>query len=336
MNVKEWISSVIDMKEKLPMPILSFPSANLMGVTVKELTSNSDLQAKGMKLIADRHKTLASVSMMDLSVEAEAFGAKIHFAEDEVPTVVGALIQSPKDAEALIVPSVKAARCGIYLDAIKKARSLITDRPLLAGVIGPFSLAGRLMDVTEVMINCYTDPDMVHAVLDKCAEFLVNFIKEYRKNGADGVVIAEPLTGMLSPTLAEEFSQPYVRRIIEAVQDDEFCVVYHNCGDNVMLMADSFKKLGAMAYHYGNSIKLSEMITKMPSEVLVMGNVDPAGVIKNGSVESVRSATLGVMNECREYPNFIISSGCDIPHESSWKNIDAFFSAVSEFYANEK
>ena len=98
MNVKEWISSVIDMKEKSPMPILSFPSAMLMGVTVKELTSNSELQAKGMKLIADRHKTLASVSMMDLSVEAEAFGAKIHFAEDEVPTVVGALIQSPKDA----------------------------------------------------------------------------------------------------------------------------------------------------------------------------------------------------------------------------------------------
>ena len=34
-------------------------------------------------------------------------------------------------------------RTGIYLDAIAEAKKLITDRPVFAGVIGPFSLAGR-------------------------------------------------------------------------------------------------------------------------------------------------------------------------------------------------
>ena len=48
--------------------------------------------------------------------------------------------------------------------------------------------------------------------------------------------------------------------------------------------------------------------------------------------ESVRQATLDIMGECCGYPNFIISSGCDIPPLSSWDNIDAFFTAVKEYY----
>ena len=38
------------------------------------------------------------------------------------------------------------------------------------------------------------------------------------------------------------------------------------------------------------------------------------------------------MEKCCKYPNFVISSGCDIPPLSSWDNIDAFFAAVKEFY----
>ena len=38
------------------------------------------------------------------------------------------------------------------------------------------------------------------------------------------------------------------------------------------------------------------------------------------------------MNACCKYPNFVISSGCDIPPASKWENIDAFFKAVDEFY----
>ena len=64
-----------------------------------------------------------------------------------------------------------------------------------------------------------------------------------------------------------------------------------------------------------------------------MGNVDPAGQICNGTPEGVREATLHVMETCSHAPNFCISSGCDIPPQSPWVNIDAFFAAVEEFNA---
>jgi uroporphyrinogen decarboxylase len=63
-----------------------------------------------------------------------------------------------------------------------------------------------------------------------------------------------------------------------------------------------------------------------------MGNVDPAGVLRNGNPEKVRQETLAIMEVCCRYPNFLISSGCDIPPATPWENLDAFFAAVAEFY----
>lgn len=335
-DIMQWLAGLNTTGPKKTMPILSFPSVQLMDITVKELISSSEMQARGMKLIADRTDSAASVSLMDLSVEAECFGAKIVTSDDEVPTVVGAVVSSAEDAEKLQVPPMFSGRTGIYVDAIKKAVQLITDRPVFAGVIGPFSLAGRLVNVTEAMIYCYEDPDMLKTVLDKCTAFLTDYILEYKKVGAHGVVIAEPLAGLLSPALAEEFSEPYVRRIVEKVQDENFIVIYHNCGNGTIQMIDSILRTGCSAYHFGNAIDMREMMKHIPENVIAMGNIDPAGEFRNGTPASIKKATKDLMRDCCKYPNFAISSGCDIPPMSKWENIDAYFEAVSEFYAENK
>ena len=178
-DMKQWMKDVVDAPVKRAVPVLSFPAIQLMGITVRELISSSDAQAKGMKMVADRVPTGASVSLMDLSVEAECFGSQIRFSDDEVPTVVGSVVSSLEEVEALSVPAVGAGRTGIYIEAIQKAVDLIQDRPVFAGVIGPFSLAGRLMDVTEAMIYCYEEPEMVAALLDKVTDFLIAYCKPY-------------------------------------------------------------------------------------------------------------------------------------------------------------
>ena len=330
--MRNWLENLKTMPIKKPCPILSFPCVSLLNVTVGQLTRDSALQAKGMKTIADNYDTLASVSMMDLSVEAEAFGSQVHFSDDEVPTVLGTIVETEEDAKNLVIPSITAGRCAQYVDAIRQAKQLITDRPVFAGVIGPFSLAGRLIGVSEIMVNCYDEPDMVHLTLEKTTQFLIDYINEYKKAGANGVVMAEPLTGMMSPALAEEFSEIYVKKIVDAVQDDYFIVVYHNCGDNVLAMIDSILRTKAAAYHFGNAVAMSEMLMKIPRDTVVMGNLDPAGQIRNGTPETVRKATLEIMTNCCAYANFVISSGCDIPPASPWANIDAFMNAVNEFY----
>ena len=341
MNMDQWTQETLNAKEKKALPILSFPSIQLLGITVRDLISDSDVQARGMKAVADRTpKAGASVSLMDLSVEAECFGTTIRVSDDEVPTVIKPVLPLDVDederlelAKALPVPEIGAGRTQIYIDAIEKAMKLITDRPVFSGVIGPFSLAGRLMDVTSAMIYCYDEPDMVHVVLEKATEFITKYIKAYKAVGANGVVIAEPLAGLLSPTLAQEFSGDYCKQIVDAVRDENFAVIYHNCGNTANITLDSIFSCGANAYHFGNAVDMAEIMEKAPADVLCLGNISPAEQFRGGTPESVRAKTLEVMGQCCGHPNFVISSGCDIPPLSSWDNIDAFFAAVDEFYA---
>lgn len=331
--MRQWLEEQITAKVKKPIPVLSFPCIQLMGITVQDLISNSDTQSKGMKMIADKCDCAASVSLMDLSLEAECFGSEIKVSDDEVPTVTGSIVTDLESAELLKVPEIGAGRTSVYLEAAEKAAALITDRPIFGGVIGPFSLAGRLVGVSEAMICCYEDPEMMHIVLEKATNFLIEYVKAYKKTGVNGIIMAEPVTGMLSPDLAREFSTPYVKKITDAVKDENFILIYHNCGNATIQMIDSILATGADAFHFGDAIDIAEMLKHIPQNTIVMGNISPAEQFRGGTPESIRTAALDLLSKCSKYPNFIISSGCDIPPLSSWDNINSFFSAVKEYYS---
>ena len=328
MNVAKLLWDAAGKSPKGALPVLSFPAVQKMGITVRELVESSEQQARAMKIVADEVPALASVSLMDLSVEAQAFGATVRFSDHEVPTIIGQLVSDADAAEALAVPRVGDGRTGVCVEAIRLAKQQITDRPVLAGVIGPYSLAGRLCDVTEIMFLCYDEPDMVHTVLRKATDFLIQYCLAFREAGADGVVMAEPLAGLLSPDLSEEFSIPYVRQIIEAVQTDSFAVIYHNCGNAVIQMLDQIFSLNAAAYHFGNAVSMRAVMDAAPKSALCMGNIDPAAQFAEGTPESIAQATRELMQVCGGEPNFLPSSGCDIPPHASWENIHAFFHAL--------
>ena len=328
MNTKRWLQGAPALHRA--MPVLSYPGARLIGRNVDSLVRSGALQTDCMQAVAERWDTLASVSLMDLSAEAQAFGSPVRFSPDEVPTVTAAIIGEGDDPEALVVPEVGAARTGEYIAAIAGAKQRI-QKPIFAGTIGPFSLAGRLLSFSEIMVLCYEEPELVHGVLAKAAAFLIKYNKALRDAGADGLLMAEPAAGLLSPAMNAEFSVPYVRQIIQAVQTEECAVIYHNCGNTIPLV-EGILGTGASALHFGNAIDLSEMLKLVPAHIPVFGNVDPAGVLRNGTPETVRAETLRVLEKCAKHENFILSSGCDIPPQAPLENIDAFFNAAEEFY----
>ena len=91
-NMKQWLADLKSAPIKKALPILSFPCVSKLNIPVSELISDSAKQAEGMKLVADATNSAASVSLMDLSVEAECFGATVVVSDEEVPTVKGRLI----------------------------------------------------------------------------------------------------------------------------------------------------------------------------------------------------------------------------------------------------
>ena len=227
-----------------------------------------------------------------------------------------------------ICASVAAARMGTKV-------ALINDRPIIAGCIGPFSLAGRLLNVNDIMVDCYDEPEKVHTVLEKATEFILNYIQALKDAGAHAVMMAEPLAGLLSPALMSEFSSSYVRRIVNAVQDKHFIVIYHNCGSAINNLVEPMLETGCIAYHFGESADMKQMLEKIPRNYLVMGNISPSSVFNNSNKRSMRLATTRLLDLCRDYPNFVASSGCDIPPYTDFEDIDTFFETVQAFYYRE-
>lgn len=327
-NIKDFLWAAAKSRPKPGLPILSFPAAGKLGVTVEALVQDPELQARAMEYVALNTPSPVAMSPMDLSVEAEAFGAKVCFAAENIPAISGRLVSGEEEARNLSVPRPGAGRTGIYIEGVRRAVERLGSKPLLAGMIGPFSLAGRLMDVTEIMYSCYDEPETVHIVLEKAAAFLIEYGKAMRKAGAAGILMAEPLTGVLNPAMAREFSIPYVKRIIQALQDDSFGIIYHNCGGSVTSMLKDIFSQGAIAYHFGNAVNMKEILENAPQDVLCMGNIDPAAQFAGGSPSSMRNAVEELMACCGSYGNFLPSSGCDIPAHTRWENINAFFQAL--------
>ena len=122
----------------------------------------------------------------------------------------------------------------------------------------------------------------------------------------------------------------YVKQIVEKVQDDNFMVVLHNCG-NTGHCTEAMLEVGAMGYHFGNDAYMVEVLKQCPTNVLIMGNLNPVGDFTFQSPKGVRIVTKNLLEETKEYKNFVISTGCDTPPNVPLENIEAFYDEVKKY-----
>ena len=338
--MKQWVADIIRQREVAAIPIITHPGIEQNGHTVRQAVSDGNIHYEAVMTLAKQYPSAAACTIMDLTTEAEAFGAEIAFSDEAVPAVASRLLPDVQSIYDLQVPSLSAGRIPQYLKAnLLAARALQAPSlrrglgevsPLFAGCIGPFSLAGRLYDMSDIMVLIYENPDAAHTLLNKCTQFIMKYCEALKLTGANGVLIAEPAAGLLSNDDCLAFSSQYVKRIVDHIQDDTFIIILHNCG-NQGHCTRAMVATGAAAYHFGNKCQMEQVIKDVPPTALAMGNLDPVSLFKDGTPEQMREATLDLLNKMRPYPNFVLSSGCDTPPHTPKANIDAFFEALNDW-----
>lgn len=329
-NIDAWIEWVIANPQRISIPIMTHPGIEVIGATVKQAVTDGKIHYEAIKAISEMYDIGATTVIMDLTVEAEAFGAEVRIPENEIPAVIGRLLETEEDIDNLKIPDLTCARVPQYLLANKLVAENIKDKPALSGCVGPFSLAGRLYDMSEMMMLCYSEPEAAEKLLQKCTDFILTYCAELKKMGVDGVVIAEPAAGLLSNEGCHDFSSVYVKQIIDKLQDENFAIILHNCG-NTGHCTQAMVAVGAKGYHFGNRAEMSQVIKECPSDILVMGNLDPVSIFKQSSSVQVKEKTLNLLTEMKAYPNFVLSSGCDVPPHVLKENIDAFFESLNTY-----
>ena len=329
-NMKAWKTQLMNQEQRSAMPIMTHPGISMIRKKVIDAVTDGEVHYQAIKALADHYPAAAATMIMDLTVEAEAFGCRINFTEEEVPTVAERLVSDHESVKKLEVPGTDRGRIKEYLKAARLAAENISQKPVFGGCIGPFSLAGRLYDMTEIMTAIFMEPDTIHELLEKCTSFLIAYSKELRKKGMNGLIMAEPAAGLLDESLCDIFSSAYIRRIVESVQDDHFLFILHNCG-NTGQVTRSMIRTRAQGLHFGNRIDMVRSLREVPAGILVFGNLDPVGAFKMATPDEMSRMTCELLETTGDFKNFVISSGCDTPPGVTPENIRAFYSALRKY-----
>lgn len=329
-EISSWENDIMAGTSRKAIPLMSHAGVELIGRTVNQAVKDGLVHFKALRAIEENYSPDAVCAIMDLTVEAEAFGCKISFSDNDIPTVAFGVVNDEAGVNELDVPDPLQHRTGEYIKAIKLSASAFPDKPVFAVCIGPFSLAGRLFGMTEIMTSLLFEPDVISVLVKKCSDFLRSYILEFKKAGANGIIMAEPAAGLLSSEQCDSFSSDFIRTIVRDVQDQEFLFILHNCG-NTGHVTRSMISTGARGLHFGNRIDIMDVLEEVPSERLVFGNIDPVGIFKMSGPEVMRTVCRELLNKTSAYRNFILSSGCEIPPGVSASNFESFFKIIRDF-----
>jgi uroporphyrinogen decarboxylase len=218
-NMHAWRQSVLSGIDRQALPIMTHPGIDIIGKRVLDAITDGETHFRAIQAMSGLYPTAAATMIMDLTVEAEAFGCSVSFPEQEVPTVTGILAGDAAAVARLQIPDLTQGRVREYLKAAQLAATHIRNKPVLGGCIGPFSLAGRLFGMTEIMTAVFTEPETIMQLVEKCSRFILTYIHALKATGTNGIIMAEPAAGLLDEESCSIFSSAFIQTIVAEVQD---------------------------------------------------------------------------------------------------------------------
>jgi uroporphyrinogen decarboxylase len=157
-------------------------------------------------------------------------------------------------------------------------------------------------------------------LLDFAVAAGVAYARALVKAGAALVAVLEPTAVILSPRSFTHLVLPRLHRLFEAIKSAGAFPVLHICGKSTHLLS-AMTQTGAHGLSLDSVVSFPDIATQVPPEIALIGNLAPVDVIMQGSQQDVINATRRLLDAMEPYPNFILSSGCDLPLETPLDNI---------------
>jgi len=273
----------------------------------------------------------SGVVPFDLCVEAEALGCEInvyaHLEDILYPTIKKKLIHNEEEMEISLPSGIEnRGRVPLMREAIGLMKKNIGNEvPVGTYVLGPFTLAGQIMELNDLLKLSFKKPDKVGKLLDLLADAIIVVAKEYEKAGADYITVREmgATSDVLSPRVFKNLIMPYLKKIIEKLTVPS---VLHICGktnDIVPFMLET----GTKAISVDQKNDIAESRKKLGKEALLFGNYDPYNILVAGTPDLVRQT----MRKCMDDGVSAVWPGCDIWPTVPPENIQAMMDEIKNY-----
>ncbi len=272
-----------------------------------------------------------AVVPFDMGVEAEALGAGVNFYPTHTDVLYPTI--SKKVAEKVVdlnlqVPSdlAKAGRIPLVVEAIHLLKEEVGDQVAIGSwVLGPYTLAGQLIDIGDLAKMAVKKPDMVNNVLDTLAGVLIDMSGIYRQAGADYMTIREMGAGpdILSPRTFRSLIRPHLEKVFAAIESPK---ILHICGDTNSIV-EQMALCGADAISVDQKNDVAESRKEVGPDMFILGNIDPYGVVVKGKPDDVENAVKDAIDNGVN----AIWPGCDIFPTVPRENMEALMAATQKY-----
>ena len=210
--------------------------------------------------------------------------------------------------------------------AIQAIREKVEDRLALGSwTLGPFTLAGQLMELDILMKMTLKERAKIEGLLDRLTDVIIQIGRFYQELGVDFMSLREMGTGsdLLSPRIFKSMIQPRLKKILEAWRSPK---VLHICGATDLII-EMMNQCGADAISLDQKNHLDQTRKKLGSGVLLLGNFDPHHTLCATEVEKVE----GIIKSCIESGVDAVWPGCDIWPDVKEANLRAYIDTVLKY-----
>jgi len=202
------------------------------------------------------------------------------------------------------------------LKAVEILKKEVGDEvPVIGGIIGPFTIAGSLLDSVPLLKATFKAPDKIPPFLEVAEKAGTMLAKALVDAGAD-IISCEDMTAspeLIAPKSYREFELQYQRRQFEAISVP---TILHICG-NVDPIVEWMGQTGANILSLEPKASAQLARQKCGSDIILMGGVDTATTLYMKDPETVKQGC----EETIEDGIQILAPGCAVAPGTPMENL---------------
>ena len=306
------------------MPITMMFAADQIGVPYGRYAGDYRVLVEAQLRTAERFELDYVSVISDPGREAADCGANVRYFDNQPPAIDEAMARLA-DRSALrgmkVPDPLGGGRMHDRVKGVGEFQRRVGKKLIIEGwVEGPCAEAADLRGINTLMMDFIDEPAFVRDMFAFCIEMGTRFAQAQVGAGADIIGIGDAAASLVGPAIYDEFVWPYEKRLVDAIRAMGAKTRLHICG-NTSAIVSQMGRLGCdiVDLDYPVSIKMAR--EAMGPDQVLLGNIDPVRVVRNGTPESIAAA----LGQCHSEAGrrFVVGAGCEIPRDTKPENMMA-------------
>jgi uroporphyrinogen decarboxylase len=313
--------------DRLPTTVLIGPyCSRLTQYTVREILTDARKSAEAHLAFYERFRPDSLIIYNDIYLEAEAVGCELDFPEDNISHPKAPLLQDKSQLAGLKVPDPKKdGRLPYFFELLERVSAQVRKTGTLGlGHSGPWNLAMHLRGAEQLLFESITEPEFVHELMRFTTEVVRTVGDALIESGfAPSLGEAAASCNLISPQIYQDFIKPCHKDLCDYFRSKKVPMALHICGFVDPIMEDIIET-GVSFISLDAPSSLKKLVDLTNGKVTIMGNVATT-LFAKGTRDEMEAAINSCIETAAEGSGYILSSGCEIPLNSTEERVEHFF-----------